>query len=109
MSGPRRTGTCRAVERRAVRVFEFDRPAQTHEYWVVEGMRWDGLGRRGPCDTQLRLEVRLEVDLGRGDIARNFTAGNRQPAKSTAKISGLDPLRRFHVRKTLERRPNSGS
>jgi hypothetical protein len=23
----------------------------------------DGLGRRGPCDTHLRLEVRLEVDL----------------------------------------------
>ena len=57
----------------------------SHEYWVfvglVEGMR-DGLGRRGPCDSatrtwDLRLEVRLEVDSGRGyrtaSIARNFS------------------------------------
>jgi len=37
----------------------------------------DGLGRRGPCDTHLRLEVRLEVDLsGLGTrllVYRNFS------------------------------------
>ena len=47
----------------------------SHEYWVfvglVEGMR-DGLGRRGPCDTHLRLEVRLEDEVDLSGLGTRF-------------------------------------